>query len=526
MDRRNFLTAMSAAGAGTALAAADDSHLVTPIRTPGAGIVDIGSTRQQFLDDDLIASRNRVSRFMPRPRKEGVVIAADQPWELENAQAGGYPFTGVQISGQAVLFDEDEQLFKMWYNPWAFFNDRLRPWCYAVSMDGFHWEKPKLGICDFHGSRENNILWAKSGTKYFNVIKDPRDPDPRRRYKAMGENEVRGNSGAAVAFSPDGLHWTEHPGNPVARKGRDIADSPMLFGWDDRIQKYVYYPRPGPPLATRLNARGYHEAPDRVNLNEGQLRTIGYSTSDDFVNWSPTEIMLAPDEHDRVDFQYYQMTAARDGDHYIGLMHMLQTHEQTFDIYLMTSRDGFHWNWVDRQIPFLRRGEIGDIDDGYLTPSGPIVQGDRTWIYYGAYSGAHSAEPSPLGVDTMTIALATLPVNRYVGVLAGPDVGTVVTRPLTFRGSRLQIDFDASLPGKASGSLTQRRFDEADVRVAIVDEWGGPIPGLGIEQSTLMFGRGVQEAHWEGADLSGAQGKPIRLRFEFRNAALYGFQFV
>ena len=126
----------------------------------------------------------------------------------------------------------------------------------------------------------------------------------------------------------------------------------------------------------------------------------------------------------------------------------------------------------------------------------------------------------------MTIALATLPVNRYVEVLAGPDVGTVVTRPFTFSGSRLQIDFDASLPGRASGSLTQRQFDEADVRVAIVDEWGGPIAGLGIDQSGIMFGGGVQEAHWEGTDLSSAQGRPIRLRFKFRNASLHGFQFV
>ena len=34
------------------------------------------------------------------------------------------------------------------------------PWllCYAESDDGIHWRKPKLGICDFKGSKANNIV--------------------------------------------------------------------------------------------------------------------------------------------------------------------------------------------------------------------------------------------------------------------------------------------------------------------------------------------------------------------------------
>ena len=34
----------------------------------------------------------------------------------------------------------------------------------------------------------------------------------------------------------------------------------------------------------------------------------------------------------------------------------------------------------------------------------------------------------------MTIALATLPADRYVGMLAGPDLGSLVTRPVMFSG--------------------------------------------------------------------------------------------
>jgi hypothetical protein len=237
--------------------------------------------------------------------------------------------------------------------------------------------------------------------------------------------------------------------------------------------------------------------------------------------------MLAPDEKDRVDFQYYQMTVAQEGEFYIGLMHMIQTHDQTFDIYLLTSRDGFNWNWVNRELPFLGRGEELSYDGGYLTPSGPVLYDGQVWIYYGAYSGAHSSEPSRLGQTRMTIALATLPADRYLGMLAGMDLATLVTRPVVFSGSKLKLDLDASLTGgTASKDPQKRHFDEADVRIALLDEFGGKIPGFTTEQCKMLAGRGVQEVSWEGGDLQSLQGRAVRLRFEYRNAALYSFQFV
>jgi hypothetical protein len=426
--------------------------------------------------------------------------------------------TGVEITGQTALYDADEKIFKMWYLPWAWEN-QLRPWCYAVSTDGVAWEKPDLGLYEFQGSRKNNIIGAWNDgidLGFYNVIKDPHDPDPERRYKAMGELEgtptVKG--GCAVAFSSDGLRWKVQEGNPVVPKGRDIADAPTMLGWDPRISRYVYYPRPGHPIAREISGNGSHR----------HIRTVGYSVSDDFVRWSPTKLMLAPDEQDRVDSQYMQFTAGIDGDFYVGFLMVHQTHEQTWDTFLLSSRDGFHWNWINRKVPFLGRGEVGTYDAGYMTPSGPIVHGRQIYIYYGAFSGSHSFDTSRFGPNRLSIALATLPANRYLGLLAGPDRAIIATRPLIFRGSRLMVELQASLPDSKTASGTG--FDECDVRAALLDQSGGTIEGFTVERSTRLNESGRHELVWEGAHVGRLEGKPVRIRFELRNAALSCIQFV
>ena len=162
-----------------------------PASTPAAGIVDIGNRKQHFLDNLLIDEASRVSHYMFRPNKHAgnPIIVADRPWE-EGRDLGK---TGdVQLVGQTVLYDEEENLFKMWYLPSAL-PDGRRPWCYATSTDGFHWQKPDLGLIEFEGSKQNNIveMLRRGGdageANYYNVFKDHRDPDPQRRYKAQGE---------------------------------------------------------------------------------------------------------------------------------------------------------------------------------------------------------------------------------------------------------------------------------------------------------------------------------------------------
>lgn len=88
--------------------------------------------------------------------------------------------------------------------------------CFAKSRDGRKWEKPSLGLVDYAGSKENNLVDLGGGE--FCVVgcivfHDPDDADESRRFKMFFESRKYGGK-SAVAYSPDGVRWTESPDNP------------------------------------------------------------------------------------------------------------------------------------------------------------------------------------------------------------------------------------------------------------------------------------------------------------------------
>jgi hypothetical protein len=519
MLRRSFLGTIAAA---VAARQSHSSELPSRASRPHPGTIEIGHRKELFVDDLLIDEATRISTFIPRPEKyiDNPVLKPDRPWEPIQGQPGSY---GVGIAGQAILFDETEKIFKMWYlgmgPPGHSF------WCYATSNDGYHWEKPALGIHEFQGSKENNILGVYADPAYFNVIKDEHDPDPKRRYKAMGEYDgPRPNQGggAVVAFSPDGLRWTPHP-DIVMHHGPNLGDAPTMLGWDHLRRKYVCYPRPGHPLAPEINGIGQHR----------HIRALGYSESDDFIHWTPNRPMLMPDRDDRVDFQYERFLVGVTGSFYIGLIPVRESFERTFEVWALASRDGFHWTWLDRHRPLIERGEVGSYDGSGVSCSGPVFHDGKVWIYFNGtrYKHRRSINIRP-GVNEMTsISLATLPMDRWVGLLAGLRVGSIITRPLVFEGSHLSADIVGAVPvdldrAERPGSRAGRSFDDCEVRVSVTDQSGGPIEGFTPDRAKPVTTGGVQEITWEGGRIAALAGKPVRLRFELRNAALFSIQFI
>ena len=127
-------------------------------------------------------------------RRPEPVLTPQEAWE------------GRGVTYSHVLWDEDEQLFKMWYSAGEIREaDAIG---YATSMDGIHWRR--FG--------QNPILTKRDG-RYFEVAKVEGSFIVRQDgYYYMFYMGVDGDSITCVglARSKDGItNWARHPSNPI-----------------------------------------------------------------------------------------------------------------------------------------------------------------------------------------------------------------------------------------------------------------------------------------------------------------------
>ena len=108
-----------------------------------------------FIDDASIESLDGVVQGVVPAKKVSPqpLIEKDRAWEDEW-------LIGSYIN---VLYDDDENIFKMWYGVGRKLSeargDQADGLAYAVSQDGIHWEKPVLNLFEDGGSKENNLVF-------------------------------------------------------------------------------------------------------------------------------------------------------------------------------------------------------------------------------------------------------------------------------------------------------------------------------------------------------------------------------
>jgi hypothetical protein len=490
----------------------------------------IDSSKQLFVDDYAVSELNGVSRIFNQAEKhiKNPIMRAEKPWE------------GSMIYVGTVLYDDETTIFKMWYwvlnmkyqvppKPFSQYENLLKAanykesfsLCYATSSDGINWERPNLGLVEFQGSKDNNILPPVNDGKmhnYAGIIKDKHDPDPARRYKAVAWRPAASNRsgnyrplepdfGVGVYFSPDGLHWTAYSGNPVIRGTSDVH---TLLGWDDRIGKYVAYFRPG--AAQKL-------AP---SAGKGLMRIIGYSTSINFEEWTPIIPALVPDKLDPVDAQFYGMPVMKYEGFYFGFPWVFRTNLLTHVPQFAYSRDGVHFNRSPLRNDFLPLGANGSFDDGNAWLVGPVKHDGKLWFYYTGTRWRGANDLFDLGDEARdSIGLAILPLDGFVSIEAGPNVGTLTTRAVIFSGKDLIVNMEGSRKGYGTDESTS-------LRVEILDESGKAISGFELERSVTMTSTNLGQAvTWKGAPhLDALAGKVVKLRFHMRNVKIYAFQFL
>jgi len=458
-----------------------ESNLLLPAEKDGA--LQLGSRLELFVDDWLVERLRGASLLLHHPAPREVATTFTKPCEGNT-------------SYYWRVF-EDGDLFRMYYRG-SHFRWRTRQTlhqvvCYAESKDGVRWTKPELGLVEFRGSKRNNIIWDGVGSHNFSPFKDT-NPNcrPEQRYKAFGS--IRGG---LVAFaSPDGIRWQPIRDEPVITEG--AFDSQNLAFWDEVRGRYVDF------------HRGFRNG----------VRDIMTCTSDDFVHWTEPQWLDfgdAPYEHlyTNAAVPYYRAPHI-----FLGFpKRFLPSRQKVLDHpypgvsdgVLMTSRDGGE-RWRRWQEGFLRPGPMRErwwqrnngIAWGVLVTKPPRPgMPDELSLY--------SAENYYIG--PCRLRRFTLRIDGFVSVHAPYSGGEMLTKPLTFTGRELVLNYATS----AAGS----------VRVEIRDPEGKPIPGFTLRNCPEIYGDEIEHVvTWRaGTDVSRLAGKPVRLRFLLKDADLYSIRF-
>jgi len=482
--------------------------------------IDIGSNREVFWDDYLVdTEQTDVPAVQKELTRREAVLTHGEAWE-----------------GDGTLYHtvfKDDNLYRMYYNGnWRFDyvtmqkKDNGCHICYAESIDGLTWTKPKLRLHEFQGSFDNNILFDSSvHFDNFFVFKDT-NPDcpPEERYKGVGSPiwKTAGHEKTLWCYpSPDGIHFAQETAWLMTRKG--AFDTLNTFGWYPQYGKYIGY------------VRGFHSpGTDHIVGTDwnAAIRDIRRIESDNFRNWSDPVFLDFGDAEDYPLYTNQIMPYYRAPQIQIGFpTRYMERREWTpnFDelcgrelrkarIEVMEPREGLTVNdclfmfsrdtvhWTRRDEAFIRTG-----------PEQPL-----NWIYGDAYP-AYALYPTPSAIegadDEMTLLIPdnhktgrpkvlyryTIRQDGFMSRRATYKPQRLVTKPLIFSGSALRINFSTSARGYIYVII--RSSDGQEIR------------------SCETFGDSVNRRVGFAGDLAAFSGQPATLEFLMCDADLYSFKF-
>ncbi|MFA5866132.1 MAG: hypothetical protein WC975_15780 [Phycisphaerae bacterium] len=487
-----------------------------------SNVIPIGSQRELFWDEYLIDTEKTTAEVkLHKPQPKEVVIDHNEPWE------------GDGCTFHCIL--KEDGLYRMYYLGCEVLDPsytKLSPHplvlCYAESTDGKNWVKPTLGIFEFNGSKENNII----GPGYFPVFKDT-NPDCLKDelYKGVSAecNEKMTTCELWCFTSPDGINFKK--AWLMTKQGKfDTLNSAF---WDNDTSQYVCY------------IGDYHKAPPDKDLPDG-IRDIRRMVSKDFKNWS-VPIML--DFGDVEDYDLYTNVIQRyyRSDHmligfpsrYVERNRWTPNFDQlpgadrrrkrmrqddpepdicrdwrhfglaVTDCVFISSRDGKKWNrW----------------DEAFMTP-GP--EREYNWVYGDCFPALGLIETEsdlPHAPNEFSLYVAenqwgmipaklrryTMRIDGFVSYHATYKPGwfpssKVVTKPFVFNGSKLSINFATSSAGYVKIKLTGE-----DNELVSMEMFGDSL------DRTVVFDNG---------DAASLSGKPVTMEIIMSDADIYSFKF-
>ncbi len=367
----------------------------------------------------------------PTKHHANPLMIEDKPWERRYDNFYGN-----------VVFDEEEALYKCWYNPLVVAHSaqgmslsrrKKSPYeghesqemgiCYASSKDGLRWEKPSLGLIEFEKSFDNNLILR--GPHGAGIFKDSREEEKSHLYKSIWQ-------GLNTSFSQDGFAWSLP--RPISRN-KIAGDTHNNALWAPTLGKYVGFTRTWGETDRKLIG-----PPTKTNHAWG--RQVARIESIDFCDWSKSEVVIdcANWEH-----QPYAMPVFFHANTYIGL---LAIHDQISDrvwTELAWSPDTKIWHRINEGVPLINAcpDPLGyDFGCIYACAS-PIFLKEEIRVYYGGSDWLHT------GWRNGCLALATLRPDGFAGYeqINGNELGRISTKPLNYGGEAIKVSADVSKNG-------------------------------------------------------------------------------
>jgi hypothetical protein len=497
----------------------DMSVKPVPYLTNPPAVIPIDVGRQLLVDDFLISQTDLKRTFHYAEQYErNPVLQAETQEEMKGPCA--------TVFQDGVLYDPKDHQFKMWYKA-------QHDTGYATSKDGLTWERPKLDVVpgsnlvlpkEGHGERDGSAIWLDQFTT-----------DPQQRFKMFIYERPKETYGGRIFTSPDGIHWDNQ-----VRVDVGDGDNTSIF-YNPFRKKWVYSVR----LYRFGRARDYWECDDIAKTVQwGKDEISPWVSVDNLDKFDPDVLALMPTPKEiKAEAastnktvaeltayyhalygdppQLYNLDAVGYESLMVGVFGVLKgpttskgwnKHKMAkiIDLEIGYSRDGFHWDRPDRT-PFLASGrKAGTWDRGYLHISGGIctIVGDRLYFTYGGWSGVGPKGPNTYSGGATGVAF--LRRDGFASMDAGAKDGTLITRPVTFKGRHLFVNLNAP---------------HGELRAEVLDEKGKPIPPFTLANCTSVTGDSTRQGvHWKGADgLSQLAGQKVKFRFQLHQGELYSF---
>jgi hypothetical protein len=437
------------------------------------------------------------------------------------------------ISIRQVLKDGEK------YRAWGGVEDKdgKTHTAYYESADGLHWERPRLGLVEYAGSKDNNLIENFPGSVFID-----RTAPPTERYKSVGgEVEISFEEFKAFAAkhsdrwepralradrkmekpilslhgftSADGITWKKLPEAFTV----EHSDTQVVAGYDAARRKYFIFTR-----HYFVGPRAVGAPMDPVPMswlgefNGSGRRSIGYTESDRFADFPLSQVALIP----RSDMKPSQMlytngytTIPGAPDEHLLFPTVWDTSMDNTHLEMAASHDLRMWNWVPggREGSLMETNTFGEFDGGccFWVPSLTELSNGDFALPYTGFTFPHKYPRKNWHYDW---GYAIWPKGRIVALVAD-EAGEFTTVGVMPPGRKLRIN-----------AVTERA---GSIRVAVSTRDGQFLPGRSFEDAVPIVGDHYRTpVRWKKAeDLGFEQGQPICLRFKMDRAQVFALDF-